>query len=765
MFKSDLTIPLVLCNQNVLLNIYGDNNICEIEEEEAIANGESRFQIKEGNFYEYKITDGFYLQCTEYISQSKIRGQESSGRITPNIYVGTLSIVILNNEKKYSGEIKLEVQSVKTSYRQDYRHMLEEITEKCTDLLMKHSSPVSQFFEVNFDEDANTLYQRFAFIKSILDSEEFTDSIHKFLSAPVTKWKDSETEKDIRGIKRISNSALRQIATAANRINLPNGHPLKSSNLQSIPTKIRTSYKIETVDTPENRFVKHALNYFLRFIGDFRVKLKDTNRLKEEAILLEDKIEQFLSYEVFKEISLPSSLSLNSPVLQRKEGYREILRVWLMFDLAAKLVWHGGNDVYSGGKRGVAVLYEYWLFFKLLDTIKEVFKVAPKSIEELIKETDDGLGLQLKQGKYIPLKGIYINKNRNLNIEFSYNRPFLGKKDYPDAGSWTRNMRPDYTLSIWPVGISQPLAESEELIVHIHFDAKYKIDKLSSIFGDISDKVQTEDEIQKELSIEKADQNKGTFKRVDLLKMHSYKDAIRRTSGAYILYPGSEKYKRGGFHEIIPGLGAFAIRPSKQNNGSEELKKFLNEVVNHFLNRASQREKMSLKTYLTHLHKDSQEVNETLPETYGENRTLLPDETFVLVAYYKDAQHLEWIKKYRFYNARTGRKRGSLRLSPKETGAKYILLHTLGETKTNILIKVKETGPRIFSKQDMIDSRYPNPDPANYYLVYDIDEVIEKEFKNMKWDITKLTGYKTGMASGIPFSTSLTELMGVLVKS
>ena len=81
--------------------------------------------------------------------------------------------------------------------------------------------------------------------------------------------------------------------------------------------------------------------------------------------------------------------------------------------------------------------------------------------------------------------------------------------------------------------------------------------------------------------------------------MHTYKDAIRRTAGAYVLYPGAEdKFTKTGFHELIPGLGAFAIRPSKSDDGSAQFKKFLNEVVAHFMNRASQREKISLKSTL-----------------------------------------------------------------------------------------------------------------------------------------------------------------------
>ena len=43
------------------------------------------------------------------------------------------------------------------------------------------------------------------------------------------------------------------------------------------------------------------------------------------------------------------------------------------------------------------------------------------------------------------------------------------------------------------------------------------------------------------LDAEKAEQRAGNYKRADLLKMHAYRDAIRRSAGAYVLYPGSEK--------------------------------------------------------------------------------------------------------------------------------------------------------------------------------------------------------------------------------
>lgn len=60
MIKSEVNIPLHLNNEVVTLSIYGENNIVEIEETEALANGEAKYQIKEGNLYEYKVSEGYF---------------------------------------------------------------------------------------------------------------------------------------------------------------------------------------------------------------------------------------------------------------------------------------------------------------------------------------------------------------------------------------------------------------------------------------------------------------------------------------------------------------------------------------------------------------------------------------------------------------------------------------------------------------------------------------------------------------------------------
>ena len=78
------------------------------------------------------------------------------------------------------------------------------------------------------------------------------------------------------------------------------------------------------------------------------------------------------------------------------------------------------------------------------------------------------------------------------------------------------------------------------------------------------------------------------------------------------------------------------------------------DIIKHFDNRVSQRERMALSTY--DIYKNEPNLNkvvkQVLPETYGENRYLIPDKTFVLIGYYKSDAQLEWISNNLYYNFR-----------------------------------------------------------------------------------------------------------------
>src|SRR5690554_947469 len=111
--------------------------------------------------------------------------------------------------------------------------MLESITDKCSELLMQINTPVYQTFEIDFDCDQGTVYQRFCFVQSIINNPIFTESIEKIISNPKTNWEEESEPMDIRKIRRINNHSLRQIVSGSNRMALSEQHPMRSYGIDS----------------------------------------------------------------------------------------------------------------------------------------------------------------------------------------------------------------------------------------------------------------------------------------------------------------------------------------------------------------------------------------------------------------------------------------------------------------------------------------------------------------------------------------------------
>ncbi len=743
------------CRLTIFANSDPDkNSLLKLSDDEARDNGEESIQLLEGYRYEYELDgEGWRLEDIPKVVKTSKGSLRNRGVITPGNYVGRLELVAIAPNKDEQ-KIGIEIRSTKAEYRSEYRSMLEDITSECIELLMQHTSPVTQTVAINYDDLSKTRYQKFSFVKSIVDSDEFRNSVHRVISMPVTTWKEHIEDKDIRRAGRIKSRHIRQIASGGNRIELPSSHP---SSLRSVPARLSMSAKIDTVDTIENRFVKYALSEFERFCGSLSRHIEDKGNKKhhiyKEVQALENKFSEYLSHNVFREVGNLYSLPLNNPILQRKEGYREILRVWLMYDLAAKLSWDAQDEEsYEIGKRDVATMYEYWLFFKLLRLVEDVFDVNPKDVStELISDTKDGLGLKLKEGECVAIKGKYNCKGRELSILYSYNRTFFSTS-YPQSGSWTKQMRPDYTLSIWPSAFSLEKAEKQELMVHVHFDAKYRVDGLQYLSSD-----NTSDDLDNEKEMEK----QGKYKRADLLKMHAYKDAIRRTVGAYVLYPGSDPYTSKSFHEIIPGLGAFPISPSNNGKGLKEVRSFILEIVNHVSNKASQRERLSYHQYKIYKNQilNGQNLNNYTPECdLDKKRAKPPSETTVLIGFFKNKKQYTWIKDKGFYNIRLDAQ-GLKSFGTKEADAKYLLLRAPGQLETGNIWKITSKDPEIMSKSDLKDMGYPGEPSCKNYLVYKVEKAKEGDFNNAIWNVKKLSGYDSGMDDvGRPFAVTLTEL-------
>jgi len=271
-----------------------------------------------------------------------------------------------------------------------------------------------------------------------------------------------------------------------------------------------------------------------------------------------------------------------------------------------------------------------------------------------------------------------------------------------NAGSWTRGMQPDYTISIWPAGYSREDAERHELMAHIHFDAKYRVEAVRELLGDQGD----------DAVLEGASERTGAAKYADLLKMHAYRDAIRRTAGAYVLYPGrpgdSSMYR--GYHEVLPGLGAFAVRPGAagEADGIDAVATFLDDVVSHLANRTTARERVTYHLAEAYAGYDGPvsygriELPEHCGEYGKEFRALPPAEEMVLVAWYRNDAQLELARDGSgFFYVRLGRRHGALLVHPNLARVRRIILHTDGGAVAPGMLLLREPGFRVYTRRQL----------------------------------------------------------------
>jgi predicted component of viral defense system (DUF524 family) len=181
--------------------------------------------------------------------------------------------------------------------------------------------------------------------------------------------------------------------------------------------------------------------------------------------------------------------------------------------------------------RNIADLYEFWVWFELIDRLREVTGAEPTYLPVLDDFGRPGWRSRARFGAYGTLH---------------YNRSFPGY-----SGIW---LRPDY---VWerPDG---------SLIV---MDAKFRMHKPIGLVAEEDGETSNLDNPRA-----KAD---------DLEKMHAYRDAIRGVKAALVLYPGNVAVFRNTDGEYlapdlgglltgdIEGIGAISMRPIATSSGEE----------------------------------------------------------------------------------------------------------------------------------------------------------------------------------------------------
>jgi predicted component of viral defense system (DUF524 family) len=335
-------------------------------------------------------------------------------------------------------------------------------------------------------------------------------------------------------VRRLDHRATASIFSRLDRlVPLPAGAPLTTNPLAHaltfgnplqphFPAKIAAPRGRLSFDTTENRFAKHVIGECLALVYRFVDHPKLHAALRDDCRTMLGLLTNLSDAPFFGEVGRIDRLQAPTQALAKGDGYREVFGFWTELTRHPSLPRHSAETAKLLDGRDMASLYEYWVFVKLLEAATVLTNRSPSGPPS-IKRDEFGESLAI---------GLSVGVGTDIKIRF--NPTFVRS-----AGTaYSTPLRPDV------------IVETND---GLHaFDAKYRLDRFDVAEGD-------------------PDDDPATYKRADLYKMHTYRDAVRDLKTAFVVYPGSEFvfFERSGARrsdptsvQLIDGVGAVPLRPA-----------------------------------------------------------------------------------------------------------------------------------------------------------------------------------------------------------
>ena len=298
------------------------------------------------------------------------------------------------------------------------------------------------------------------------------------------------------------------------------------------PSRVPQEQSAETLDTPPNRFVRYFIEELLRWLGSPSI-----TRCGSGLQAIRSFLEWASRCPMFDEIGQMTRFPVEAQVLLRRPGYRELLQLWRLFNVARQPFFGLLQEAIDS--RNIATLYEFWCFFALTGLVAEAFGAEPSIT---LAATDEG--------------GIEAHKTFSVFADTPY-RLVYNQGFGPPRRSYSVLLRPDFSLMD---------RENVELV----FDAKFRFDL--TVFDESADTPENE---RSETAVRRA-------KKADLYKMHTYRDALRARA-AVAVYPGDEaaffaleegRKRQIRLEDLLAsggpaGIGALPLRPGLPVQHSE----------------------------------------------------------------------------------------------------------------------------------------------------------------------------------------------------
>jgi len=490
---------------------------------------------------------------------------------------------VLDLGTEVGGTLRAEVVCRKLGYFDEFKALLDSLAEKAAELLLAYDTPVSLSFGLSGEQARNDAALHFL-MRYVMSPGQLPAAATEILSAPHSRLIE---RLETKSIEEIEDGQADLIIDHVDVSSLGQSGPLARFFKGYTPRELPHRESLESHDTPENRYTKAFLEYcqLLAQMLESRMHSSKRKAAEREAKSWNLQLDELLQHGLWRDVGPLGQLPANSQAMLRKRGYKELFRLDVAVRMSLALDWSQGADLADGlvgDIRPVNQIYEYWCFFVLRGILQSLCTEVGGG--NFLTVTADGLRIQLTKGRQSECRFEFISRSgARLDISLFYNRRFLRPRaprvDW--SGSYTAAFDPDYSIVVRaPGGATHWL----------HFDAKYRLERQQA--EAMFESQESDDAPSAARAAEYEIELARVHKQDDLFKMHTYRDGILSTRGAYVLFPGDgiggktlnprpnffvrhPSAAGGGGGQTVPSVGAFPLAPEGTGEQADAIRALL----------------------------------------------------------------------------------------------------------------------------------------------------------------------------------------------
>lgn len=326
----------------------------------------------------------------------------------------------------------------------------------------------------------------------------------------------------------------------------------------------RVEQQIQSNDTQENRFLKHALGQITNKYESLKKRIESIRGMsdpyKEDMKEMLNTLKHLERNPFFRTVGRFKGLNQESMVLQKATGYSQVYRTWNLLRRAYSL----NEGIYRLQSKDIATLYEIWCFIEVSHIVKELLGIDVDVDHRNRMEMNGIFTWELGKGEH---SRILFKKDNVELAELVYNPKHTEKENdnisMENLVVPTVAQKPDIVLQLTKQDLQK------DMKMTYLFDAKYRIEGRTPTGVDTP----PEDAINQ----------MHRYRDAIYYKEHSSNELKKEIIGGYILFPGDGQkadVEVSKFYKTISevNIGAFPLRPKDKEN-RKLLEHFIKELI------------------------------------------------------------------------------------------------------------------------------------------------------------------------------------------